>query len=127
MDRQSHRWNNACTLGPYSIISLWACDLLIITSPPYADATYRKTSLTFSDVIGAVRLQIWVDDINEYSPPPREPQINPPSRLVRMAKALSLAHLNVQNRAEQAISSTYIVSIHIRTFRTPVIASTSGR
>ena len=50
-------------LGFYSLISLWACDLFTSTSTPYAAAWYRKTSLTFSDAIGAVRLQLWVGDI----------------------------------------------------------------
>ena len=78
-------------LGFYTLISLWACDLLTSTSTPYAAAWYRKTSLTFSDAIGAVRLQLWVGDINSHSPPHREPQIIPPSRLVRMANALCFA------------------------------------
>nr|WP_223177712.1 transposase [Sphingobium sp. KCTC 72723] len=34
---------------------LWACDLLATKSTPYSAAWYRKTSLTFSDAIGAVR------------------------------------------------------------------------
>jgi hypothetical protein len=78
-------------LGFYSLISLWASDLLTSTSTPHAAAWYRKTSLTFSDAIGAVRLQLWVGDINSNSPSPREPQIIPPSRLVRMANALCFA------------------------------------
>ena len=55
-------------LGLYSLISLWACDLLTSASTPYAAAWFRKTSLTFSDAIAAVRLQIWVGDINQNSP-----------------------------------------------------------
>ena len=78
-------------LGFYSLISLWAGDLLTSSSTPYAAAWYRKTSLTFSDAIGAVRLQLWVGDINAHSPPHREPQRIPPSRLVRMANALCFA------------------------------------
>ncbi|GGC15916.1 hypothetical protein GCM10011494_38520 [Novosphingobium endophyticum] len=39
-------------LGLYSLVSLWACDLLTSDSIPYAAAWYRKTSLTFSDAIG---------------------------------------------------------------------------
>ena len=60
-------------LGPYSLISLWAGDLLTNKSNPYSAAWYRKTSLTFSDAIGAVRLQLWVGDINQQSPPHRQP------------------------------------------------------
>lgn len=56
-------------LGNYSLISLWARDLLSETSIPYAAARYRKTSLTFSDAIAAVRIQLCVGDITQRSPP----------------------------------------------------------
>ena len=78
-------------LGLYSLVSLWACDLLTSTSTPNAAAWYRKTSLTFSDAIGAVRLQLWVGDINQHSPPHREPQYIPAPRIIRMAQALCFA------------------------------------
>jgi len=78
-------------LGLYSFISLWACELLTGTTTPYAAAWYRKTSLTFSDAIGAVRLAIWIGDINQHSPPSREPQNIPPERILRMAQALCFA------------------------------------
>jgi len=78
-------------LGLYSLVSLWACDLFTIDSRPYAAAWYQKTSLTFSDAIGAVRLQLWVGDINQRSPPNREPQYIPTTRLIRMAQALCFA------------------------------------
>jgi hypothetical protein len=74
-----------------SLISLWACDLLTSASTPYAAAWYRKTSLTFSDAIAAVRLQIWVGDINQHSPPNREPQYIPKPRVMRMVQALCFA------------------------------------
>jgi hypothetical protein len=78
-------------LGLYSLVSLWACDLLTTDSVPYAAAWYRKTSLTFSDAIGAVRLQLWVGDFNQRSPPHREPQYIPRTRVIRMAQALCFA------------------------------------
>jgi hypothetical protein len=78
-------------LGLYSLVSLWACDLLTSESTPYAAAWYRKTSLTFSDAIGAVRLQLWVGDINQRSPPYREMQDIPARRMIRMAQALCFA------------------------------------
>jgi hypothetical protein len=78
-------------LGLYSLVSLWAGDLLTSDSIPYAAAWYRKTNLTFSDAIGAVRLQLWVGDINQRSPPNREPQYIPPIRIIRMAQALCFA------------------------------------
>jgi hypothetical protein len=53
-------------LGLYSLIALWACDLLNASSTPYAAAWYRKTSLTFSDAIGAVRRALWVGDIFQH-------------------------------------------------------------
>lgn len=77
--------------GLYSLVSLWACELLTSTSAPHAAAWYRKISLTFSDAIGAIRLQLWVGDIISHSPPHRKPQLIPPSRLVRMANALCFA------------------------------------
>jgi hypothetical protein len=55
-------------LGLYSLISLWACELLNSSSTPYAAAWYRKTSLTFSDAIGAERLALWVGDISNIRP-----------------------------------------------------------
>ena len=60
-------------------------------STPNAAAWYRKTSLTFSDAIAAVRLQIWVGDINQHSPPNREPQYIPTPRVMRMVQALCFA------------------------------------
>lgn len=78
-------------LGLYSLITLWACDLLDRASSPYAAAWYRKTHLTFSDAIGAVRLSLWVGDIFQHSPPDREPDKIPPDRLIRMAQALCFA------------------------------------
>ena len=78
-------------LGLYSLISLWACDLLTSGKTPNAAAWYRKTSMTFSDAIGAVRLQLWVDDINQHSPPNREPQNIPAPRVIRMVQALCFA------------------------------------
>lgn len=78
-------------LGLYSLISLWACDLLTRTTRPYAAAWYRKISLTFTDAIGAVRLTLWVGDINQRSPPDRETQNIPQIRILRMAQALCFA------------------------------------
>ena len=78
-------------LGLYSLVSLWACDLLTPGSIPYAAAWYRKTSLTFTDAIGAVRLKIWLGDINQRSPPNREPHYIPTPRVIRMAQALCFA------------------------------------
>jgi hypothetical protein len=78
-------------LGLYSLITLWAFDLLARASSPYAAAWYRKTHLTFSDAIGAVRLSLWVGDIFQHSPPDRETDKIPPDRLIRMAQALCFA------------------------------------
>ena len=78
-------------LGLYSLITLWAGDLLTSASSPYAAAWYRKTHLTFSDAIGAVRFSLWVGDISSHSPPLRERDKIPPDRLVRMAQALCFA------------------------------------
>ena len=77
--------------GIYSLITLWACDLLNENSSPYAASWYRKTHLTFTDAIGAVRLALWVGDISQHSPPNREHDKIPPDRLIRMAEALCFA------------------------------------
>jgi hypothetical protein len=79
------------SLSLYSLISLWACDPLNSSGNPHAAAWYRKTSLTFSDAIGAVRLALWVGDIFQHSPPDRKHQKIPPDRIVRMAEALCFA------------------------------------
>lgn len=42
-------------LGLYSLVTLWACDLLGQGAQPYAAAWYKKTDFTFSDAISAVR------------------------------------------------------------------------
>lgn len=76
-------------LGLYSLITLWACNLMDETSAPYAASWYRKT--TFTDAIGAVRLALWVGDISQHSPPDRELDNIPPDRIVRMAQALCFA------------------------------------
>lgn len=78
-------------LGLYSLITLWACNLMDETSAPYAASWYRKTTLTFTDAIGAVRLALWVGDISQHSPPDRELDNIPPDRIVRMAQALCFA------------------------------------
>jgi len=78
-------------LGLYSLISLWAGDLLSSGSTPYAAAWYRKSSFTFSDAIAAVRLQLWVGDIYQRSLPNREPQYIPANRITRMAQVLCFA------------------------------------
>lgn len=77
--------------GLYSLVTLWAGELLNSKSVPYSAAWYQKTSLTFSDAIGAVRLALWVGDINQHSPPNRETNNIPASRLARMAEALCFA------------------------------------
>ena len=42
-------------LGLYSLITLWAGDLLAETTKPHSAAWYRKKTFTFVDGIGAVR------------------------------------------------------------------------
>jgi len=75
-------------LGLYSLITLWAADLLTSASSPYAAAWYRKTNLTFSDAIAAVRFSLWLGDIPSHSPQNREHDKIPPNRVIRMAQAL---------------------------------------
>ena len=78
-------------LGLYSLIALWACDLLGPASKPYGAAWYRKQALTFTDAIAAVRFALWVGDIYRHSPAHRESTEIHPDRLKRMADALCFA------------------------------------
>lgn len=78
-------------LALYSLVTLWAGDVLSQTTRPYAAAWYKKANLTFTDAIGAVRLVLWSDDLYRHSP--SNPQMHkiPPGRLIRMAQALCFA------------------------------------
>ncbi len=78
-------------LGLYSLITLWACDLLTETAKPHTAAWYRKKTLTFAEAIGAVRLALWVGDIYRTSPRTRDMHEIPPDRITRMAEALCFA------------------------------------
>ena len=78
-------------LGLYSLIALWACDLLPKTATPQAAAWYRKKTLTFTDAIAAVRLALWVGNIYRASPYAQDMRKIPPGRLTRMAEALCFA------------------------------------
>ncbi|WP_352903114.1 transposase [Mesorhizobium sp. M1340] len=75
-------------LGLYSLVTLWADDLLAKGSAPYAAAWYTKTRLTFSDAIAAIRMQLWIGDICPRSASPPDQHKIPPARLIRMAQAL---------------------------------------
>ncbi|WP_225040271.1 hypothetical protein WGT02_30990 (plasmid) [Rhizobium sp. T1470] len=78
-------------LALYSLVTLWAGNVLSQTRRPYAAACYKKADLTFTDAIGAVRLVLWSDDLYRHSP--SNPQMHkiPPGRLQRMAQALCFA------------------------------------
>lgn len=78
-------------LALYSLVTLWACDLLGRSALPYAAAWYKKTEFTLSDAIGAVRMVLWDQDIYRQCPPdPDIPEIQP-SRIKRMTQALCFA------------------------------------
>ena len=77
--------------GLYSLICLWAGDLLAKTRKPYAAAWYPKTSFTFSDAIAAVRYQLWIGSILQHSATDREMQKVPPDKIKRMFQALCFA------------------------------------
>lgn len=78
-------------LGLYSLVTLWAEDLLRQGAAPYAAAWYLKNAFTFTDAIAAVRRRIWIGDICDTSPSDREMPKIPPDRLIRMADALCFA------------------------------------
>ena len=78
-------------LGLYSLVTLWAEELLRQGAMPYAAAWNRKSAFTFTDAIAAVRRRIWIGDICDTSPSDREMPKIPPDRLIRMADALCFA------------------------------------
>lgn len=78
-------------LALYSLVTLWACDLLGHGVLPYAAAWYKKTEFTFSDAIGAVRMILWDQDIYRQHPPDPDIPETQPSRLKRMTQALCFA------------------------------------
>ena len=59
-------------LGLYSLICLWATDLLAREPHSNAAAWYRKSAFTFSDAIAALRCQLWLDGLLQHSRPDRE-------------------------------------------------------
>ena len=89
-DRAINRTTPAL-MGLYSLIVLWAEDLLRRGALPYAAAWYRKNAFTFTDAIAAVRRRIWIGDISATSPHDRNMPNVPPDRLIRMADALCFA------------------------------------
>ncbi len=77
--------------GLYSLVCLWATDVLSTNHLSYAAAWYQKTSVTFSDAIAAIRCQLWLGNNLSRSPPHREPNIIPPDKIRRMQYALCFA------------------------------------
>ena len=65
-------------LGLYSLVCLWAGDILAGSPHPFKAAWYEKTLFTFSDAIAAVRTQLWLDCIFQRSRPDPERQEIPP-------------------------------------------------
>lgn len=57
----------------YSLVTIWACDLLGQGAQPYAAAWYKKADLTFSDAIGPVRGNL--SDHNTYRQCPPDPDL----------------------------------------------------
>jgi len=81
-----------------SLIPLSACDLLCQGARPYAAAWYKKTDVTFSDVIGAVRGPLVDYNIYRQCPPdPDIPKIQK-ERLKCMTQRFASLH-NAQSRA----------------------------
>jgi hypothetical protein len=78
-------------MGLYSLVTLWADDLLQQGAKPYAAAWYRKSDFTFTDAIAAVRRRIWIGDITDTSASDQDIRKIPPDRLMRMAEALCFA------------------------------------
>ncbi len=97
-------------LGLYSLVCLWAGNILARSSHPFLAAWYHKTLFTFSDAIAAVRTEIWLAGISPRSPPdPERKEIPPPgnasSRVCGLADEndLPLVPLNRVKRAFEAL------------------------
>lgn len=78
-------------LGLYSLVTLWADELLADGAVPYVAAWYTKTRFTFSDAIAAVGMRLWIADIYPRSASPPDQHKIPPDPLIRMAQALCYA------------------------------------
>jgi hypothetical protein len=78
-------------LALYSLVTVWAGEVLGQTNRPYAAAWYKKTEFTFTDAIGAIRLVLWSEDLYRHCPSNPEMHKIPPGRLIRMAQALCFA------------------------------------
>ncbi len=99
LGRETQRpWSHAASArtppvlcGLYSLVCLWATDLLSTNPLSYAAAWYQQTRVTFSDAIAAIRCQLWLGNNLSRSPPHREPNIIPPDKIRRMQYALCFA------------------------------------
>jgi hypothetical protein len=79
-------------LGLFSLVTLWTHDLARSRKlQPQTAAWYRKTTLTFSDAIAAVRREIWRHQISCMSPPSRDRIKIPRHIWHRMQNALAHA------------------------------------
>lgn len=77
--------------GLYSLVCLWAEEVLTTNHPSYAAAWYEKTSFTFSDAIAAIRCELWLGNNLSRSPPHRESPIIPTDKIKRMHYTLCFA------------------------------------
>ncbi|MYE02574.1 MAG: hypothetical protein F4Y03_15125, partial [Alphaproteobacteria bacterium] len=77
--------------GLYSLVCLWAEEVLTTNHPSYAAAWYEKTSFTFSDAIAAIRCELWLGNNLSRSPPHRESRIMQPDKIKRMHYTLCFA------------------------------------
>ena len=78
-------------LGLYSLICLWSGDLMSKAAGPRRAVWYPKTAFTFSDAIGLLRYQLWLDGINPQSAEILDSEKIPPGLFKRMAEALCYA------------------------------------
>jgi len=91
MERQGILRTTPTLLALYSLVILWACDLLGQDSLPYAASWYKKSHYTFSDAMGTVRTALWEHNVYRQSALHRDIPKMPPSRIKRMAEALCFA------------------------------------
>ncbi len=87
--------------GLYSLVCLWAEEVLTTNHPSYAAAWYEKTSFTFSDAIAAIRCELWLGNNLSRSSPGK------PHNAARQNKAHALHALlrHVMHKVELRFSS----------------------
>jgi hypothetical protein len=91
-------------LALYSLVTPWAGGVLSQTTRPHAAAWYKKTDLTFTDAIGAVRMVLWSDDLYRHSPSIPEMHKIPPGQPLAMRESSTEDIRRLASRADSRLA-----------------------